>query len=328
MKLSDKNRINHFFHDETGDDEDFVSEAYLNPENEVELKEIAHEQWMVSPAHFIDLQHILNRIHFIIRSGERQSFRTRIINIYCRIAAVLMIPVILGGICFIAFRSSPERMYAEIRAPKGSRIQFTLPDGSTGSLNGGSQMRYPDHFKKNRKIFLAGEGYFEVKKDEQHPFVVSTETVDVQALGTRFDVCAYQEDRNVYTTLDEGSVSVFSKAVNRTMILVPGEQNVCSTVSGEMENRKVRTELFTSWKDELLRFDNALFDEVVKKMERWYGVRIVVDKSLKYSENYTFTIKTESLRELLRLLSYTTPMSYKIDKDSVMIYPLCHKKMK
>jgi ferric-dicitrate binding protein FerR (iron transport regulator) len=163
-------------------------------------------------------------------------------------------------------------------------------------------------------------------KDEKHPFVVSTEYVDVQALGTRFDVCAYPEDQDVYTTLDEGSVRILNKAVNISMTLVPGEQNVCRTPNGEMENRKVRTDLYTSWKDELLRFDNALFDEVVKKMERWYGVKIVVDKRLKYSENYTFTIKTESLRELLGLLSYTTPMTFKIDKDSVMIYPLYHKK--
>jgi ferric-dicitrate binding protein FerR (iron transport regulator) len=326
MKLSDKNRINTYFLGETGDDEDFVSAAYLNPENEFELKEIARKHWVASSGNFIDLQHILNHIHFMIRTGKKQSFRTRMINIYYRVAAVFMIPVIFGGVYLLAFRSSPENTFTEIRAPKGSRIQFTLPDGSTGSLNGGSQMRYSDHFKRNRKLFLTGEGYFKVMKDEKHPFVVSTEYVDVQALGTRFDVCAYPEDQDVYTTLDEGSVRILNKAVNISMTLVPGEQNVCRTPNGEMENRKVRTDLYTSWKDELLRFDNALFDEVVKKMERWYGVKIVVDKRLKYSENYTFTIKTESLRELLGLLSYTTPMTFKIDKDSVMIYPLYHKK--
>ncbi len=326
MELSGKNRINGYFLDETDDDEDYVSAAYLNPENEVELKEIAHEHWNNSSGHFIDLHHILDHIHFVIRSGKKQAFRKGILDVYYRIAAVLMIPLILGGIYLIAFRSSPEDSFTEIRAPKGSRIQFTLPDGSTGSLNGGSQLRYPDRFQRNRKLFLAGEGYFKVVKDEKHPFVVSTEYVDVQALGTSFDVCAYAEDQYVFTTLDEGSVRVFSRPVNSSMMLLPGEQNVCNTVSGEMKNRRVRTDLYTSWKDEMLRFNNALFDEVVKKMERWYGVKITVDKSLKYSENYTFTIKTESLRELLRLLSYTTPMSYKIDKDSVMIYPLHQKR--
>ena len=245
---------------------------------------------------------------------------------YYRVAAILVIPLILGGIYWMTVHSGSENIYSEIRAPQGSRIQFTLPDGTTGNLNGGSQMRYPVNFRKNRKVYLAGEGYFNVRKDEKHPFVVKTEYVDVQAFGTRFDVCAYKEDQNVYTTLDEGSVGVFGKSKSTVMMLEPGEQNVFNTVKGTMENRRVRTELYTSWKDEMLRFDNALFDEVVKKMERWYGVKIAVDKNLKYSENYTFTIKTESLRELLNLLSYTTPMGYTIDKDSVMIYPLPEKR--
>ena len=108
-------------------------------------------------------------------------------------------------------------------------------------------------------------------------------------------------------------------------MLNPGEQNVISTSNGKMQNIPVKTNLYTSWKDEMLRFDNSPFDEVIKKMERWYGVKINLDKSLKYSEYYTFTVRTESLKELLELLSITTPMSYKIDNDTVMIYSLKRK---
>ena len=86
-----------------------------------------------------------------------------------------------------------------------------------------------------------------------------------------------------------------------------------------MENHEVDTKLYTSWKDELLRFNNAPFGEVVKKMERWYGVKIILDESLQDSENYTMTIKTESLRETLQLLQFTTPMIYKIENDMVYI---------
>lgn len=325
MEYSDKNRINAYFSAGSNDDEAFVSSSYLDPENEAELKELAGEHWKKSPDDTVDLHHIFDRIHFAIRSEKRRSLRVKILKTYYRVAAVLLIPIVLSGILWIIVHSGSEISYSEIRAPKGSRIQFTLPDGSTGNLNGGSRIRYPVDFRENRTIFLAGEGYFNVIEDRKHPFVVSTEHVDIQALGTCFDVCAYEEDENVYTTLNEGSVRIFNKPVNRYMILNSGEQNVINTVSGSMENRHVRTDLYTSWKDDMLRFDNALFDEVVKKMERWYGVKIVVDKSLKYSENYTMTIKTESLRELLHLLSYTTPLSYKIDKDSVMIYPLQKK---
>lgn len=108
-------------------------------------------------------------------------------------------------------------------------------------------------------------------------------------------------------------------------MLDPGEQNVISKADGNMQTSTVNTELFTSWKAEILRFNNSTFDEVVKKMERWYGVKIILDRSLKYSENYTFTVKTESLKEVLQLLSLTTPMNFKIDNEIVMIYPLEQK---
>jgi ferric-dicitrate binding protein FerR (iron transport regulator) len=122
--------------------------------------------------------------------------------------------------------------------------------------------------------------------------------------------------------LEEGSVRVFNKTGKTYAMLDPGEQNIVNTNNGNMKNTPVNTKLYTSWKEETLRFSNSPFDEVVKKMERWYGVKIILDKSLKYSENYTFTIRTESLRELLQLLSLTTPMSFKIDNDTVMIYSL------
>jgi ferric-dicitrate binding protein FerR (iron transport regulator) len=105
-------------------------------------------------------------------------------------------------------------------------------------------------------------------------------------------------------------------------MLDPGQQNVISKSSGKMQNISVNTDLYTSWKDDMLKFNNSPFDEVVKKIERWYGVKVILDKSLKYSENYSFTVKTESLKELLELLAITTPMSFKIDNDTVMIYAL------
>ncbi len=210
----------------------------------------------------------------------------------------------------------------EISAPQGSRVQFTLPDGSMGFLNGGSRLKYSVNFSANRQVSLIGEGYFEVAKDKKHLFTVQTKYADIQVFGTKFDVCAYESDHEVSTTLEEGSVRVFNKTEKTYSMLNPGEQNVISKNNGKMQTMSVNTGLYTSWKDDMLRFNNSPFHEVVKKMERWYGVKIILDKSLKYSENYTFTVRTESLKELLQLLSITTPMSYKIDSDTVMIYPL------
>lgn len=326
MEISDKNRIREYFTDSSASDENFVAAKYLDDSNEAGLKEIAGEHWEKSPSTEVELQHILDRIHFHINTtADKRPLLTRILFAYSRIAAVLLIPLLIGAIYLMLQHSSPDVTYAEIRALEGSRVQFTLPDGSVGSLNGGSRLQYPVNFSENRIVNLTGEGYFEVAKDKKHPFTVQTRYADIQVFGTKFDVCAYENDREVYTTLEEGSVQVFNKAEKTYAMLDPGKQNVISKSNGKMQNIPVNTDLYTSWKDEMLRFNNSPFDEVVKKMERWYGVRIILDKSLKYSESYTFTVRTESLKELLQLLSLTTPMNFKIDNDTVMIYPRYRK---
>lgn len=323
MDISDKNRIHQYFTDSSNEDENFVAAQFLNDNNESGLKEIAQKNWEKTSSTNVELQHILDRIHFHINTRmEKRPVLSRMLSVYYRVAAVLLIPLLIGGMYLMMQHSAGSNAYAEISAPHGSRVQFTLPDGSVGHLNGGSRLKYPIDFLKKRDVSLSGEAYFEVAKDEKHPFTVSTKYADVQVFGTRFDVCAYEGDVEVYTTLEEGSVKVINKMGKTYAMLNPGEQNVISKTDGKMENITVNTHLYTSWKDEMLRCNNSPFDEVVKKMERWYGVKINLDKSLKYSENYTFTVKTESLRELLELLSVTTPMSYKIDNDSVLIYPL------
>jgi ferric-dicitrate binding protein FerR (iron transport regulator) len=323
MEFSDKNRIREYFTDSSGDDENFVADMYLDNGNEPELNEVAREHWAKSPSNEVELQHILNRIHFHINtSASKRPVLFRILTVYYRVAAVLLIPLLIGGFYLKMQNSNLDNTYAEIRASEGSRVQFTLPDGSVGFLNGGSKLKYPVNFSGNRNVSLIGEGYFEVAKDKKHPFTVQTKFADIQVFGTKFDVCAYESDYDVFTTLEEGSVKVFNKTEKTYSMLDPGQQNVISKSSGKMQNISVNTDLYTSWKDDMLKFNNSPFDEVVKKIERWYGVKVILDKSLKYSENYSFTVKTESLKELLELLAITTPMSFKIDNDTVMIYAL------
>jgi len=323
MEISDENRLHNYFNASSAVDEDFISELYLDNSSENELKEIAKEHWEESSCEKVELQHVLNQIHFHINTNAKSPrIRTRILTAYYRVAAILVIPLLIGVIYQSTLNFGRHETYAEIFAPKGSRVQFSLPDGTKGHLNGGSRLQYPVTFTDKREINLSGEVFLEVAKNEKKPFVVKTKHVDVMVLGTKFDVCAYDADQEVRTTLEEGSVRIFNKASKAHDQLIPGEQNIVNTISGKMGKVKVNTKLYTSWKEEMLRFNNSPFDEVVKKMERWYGVTIMLDKSLKYSENYTFTVRTESLRELLDLLSLTTPMNYKIENDTVMIYPI------
>ena len=320
MNNREKDRIRQYVRNTTDEDENFVASSFLNNENEKELEEIAGEHWKNSSFAFIDLQHILHRIHFQIDAGStpEHSLKNKLLHAYYRVAAVLLIPLVLGGIYLLSQHDQPAA-FAKIKAPQGSRVQFVLPDGSKGFLNSSSILTYPAEFGHNRMVSLEGEGYFEIARDKKHPFTVQTKFADIQVLGTKFDVCAYENDNDMTTTLEEGSVRIFNKTTNTRTVLTPGEQNKIDSATGKMTNTKVKTQLYTSWKEEMLRFDNAPFAEVVKKMERWYGIKIILDKKLQYADNYTLTIKTESLREMLQLLSITTPMNYKIKDDTVFI---------
>ena len=319
----DKNRILQYFNGSSKEDEDYIATSFLNEKNEAEIEAIARKNWQDTPSSKVDLQHVLNRIHFQINTYSTiRTAKGKLIAAYSRVAAILLIPLLIGSIYMLSQTLNQVTHFAEISAPRGSRIQFTLPDGTHGFLNGGSSLKYPTNFTKRRQIELIGEGYFEVKKDEKHPFTVQTHHADIRVLGTKFDVCAYKRDQEVITTLEEGSVQVLNKKRDQRMVLHPGEQNRINTITGEMKSQSVKTNLYTSWKENMLRFNNTPFAEVVKKMERWYGVKIVLDKSLQYSENYTMTIRTESLRELLELLKITTPMEYEIKQDTVYIHKL------
>ena len=220
------------------------------------------------------------------------------------------------------FISRPAEV-VKVISPKGEKSKIILVDGTEVWLNSGSSLEYPMEFNnKNRLVRLNGEGYFKVTKNEDLPFIVQTSSLNVKVLGTRFNVCAYDNDEYITTTLEEGSVQISDFMRGETLTLKPSQQAEFVKGTGEMKLLNVDTELVTSWKVNLLRFDNAPFSEVVKKIERWYDVKIFLDPNLKYSQRYTMTIKTESLQELLNLLSRTTSMEYEIKEDTVYINQL------
>lgn len=249
-----------------------------------------------------------------------------IFNIYhqmIKYAAVFVLAFLLGaGGLFILKQSANNysETYTEINVPYGEKSEVTLYDGTKVSLNSGTKLRFPLVFNSgNRKVFVEGEAFFDVAKDKNHPFIVNAGPMSVEVLGTRFNVCAYPDDDEISATLEEGKISANMGNGYRKTELKPGQQLIFSLKSKTMELKEVNTDLYTSWKNKLLRFENASFPEVIKKMERWYDVKISVGDLNSFSKKYNMTIKTESLREILQLLSLTTPIKYEINENKVFI---------
>lgn len=319
-------RIKKYFTSDDIQDDFLMENAFSDPANEKSLFNILSDQWdeinVNKKLPEVNLKHLLFRLHYHINMTSAKAsvpVTLKIYTWYAKIAAVLLIPLLIASMLFISSKYNHEESWSELRAPKGEKAQFILPDGSKGFLNSGSSLRYYENFNKKRLVQLEGEGFFDVIKNEKKPFTILTSELTVTVLGTRFNICAYNEEKAIRTTLESGSIKIGMNKLNKYLILMPGEQNIYYRDTKTSIINKVNTDLYTSWKESKLRFDDASFIDIIKKMERWYDVKINLDDEIKYTQRYTMTIKTESLKEMLDLLSVTAPINYKIKNDNVFI---------
>jgi ferric-dicitrate binding protein FerR (iron transport regulator) len=232
-----------------------------------------------------------------------------------------MIGLLMG--LSLQYLKKTEPVYFTSIAPKGSVSQMVLPDNTIVYLNAGSQLKYTvEGLKGKREVFLDGEAWFDVTKNEEKPFVVHTPFYDIKVTGTQFNVKAYSADEEISTTLEEGSVQVTSSEnfkLSEPTALQPGEQLVYNTQNKTINVKKVETRMFTAWKDNKLIFINMNLKELFVLLERKYGVDIEVTNDLILDYHYDGTIKDETILEVLDLLKETLPVKYKIEGQTILI---------
>jgi ferric-dicitrate binding protein FerR (iron transport regulator) len=247
--------------------------------------------------------------------NQETQWTYRFRKVFYRIAAVLILPLLIASLYFFAQwqdLAQSETVYVEIQCPPGMRSRFNLPDGTTGWLNGDSYLKYPVQFSKNRSVKLIGEAYFDVKKDKHSPFRVSAQGLEVEVLGTRFNVMAYDDLHRIEVTLDEGSVEVSKQGTSLNEILKPNEHLVLDKNQHHVTIHEVQTSHFTSWKDGVLEFRNVPLVEVARRLERWYNSEIIIQDDVLKDIPYRATFKNESLGRVLELLSLSAPICYEI----------------
>lgn len=169
-----------------------------------------------------------------------------------------------------------EIVYNEIEVPRGAEFQLKLSDGTLLYLNSVSKVRYPVTFPKGeRRIELEGEAFLEVTRDSSRPFIVETKYMNVQVLGTKFNVSAYGDDLTVMTTLVEGAVRVSSEENGVEAVLKPSEQLVFEKEGKTAVVRKVDVKHYTAWRDGQFQFEDVSLEELMKVVMRWYGMEVV-----------------------------------------------------
>lgn len=318
--------------------EDLFSHGHKN-EN---LKQHLEDDWEnVLQEMSIDdanLNTMLDRVHHLIRKKESQKTKTfvrRITGFYMKIAAVLLFPLVVAGGLYFYFSSSPLTMVADqqvssvIHAPMGSRVSFNLPDGTTGWLNSGSKLTYSLPFSENRKVTLEGEAWFDVVHNEKQTFEISAGQSKIKVLGTSFNVSAYLEEKYVEVVLLNGKVEFSDQTQSEDVVMKPSERLVLR--DSKLEVNAVDPSKYKGWTDGKLIFRGDDMAEVARRIERWYDVKVEIADNDLVHFSFRATFKDDSLEDVLKLLSMTSPIEYKIlprkqlqdgtyEKEKVILY--------
>lgn len=223
---------------------------------------------------------------------------------------------------------SNELVYNELRVPYGKRFDIVLSDGTNVFLNAGTTIKYPVEFLpgKEREVYLmGGEAFFDVVKDTKHPFRVNAQELNVEVLGTKFNMAVYSEDESSDIVLVEGSVKMNLENVldndQETLVLRPGFKGSFNRESNSISSERVNTAIYTSWMDGNIVFRNASFDNIIQKLERHYNV-IIINNNTQLSKeafNATIEVEKETIEEVLNYFNKVYQIEYSVVNNKIVI---------
>lgn len=216
-------------------------------------------------------------------------------------------------------------VYSTIKIPYGKRFELKLSDGTTVHLNSGTTLKYPVKFiaGQSRQVFLDGEAFFDVTKDKTHPFVVNADDLNIQVLGTHFNVTNYPEDDLTDVVLVEGSVGLYTANESfdaaKNTVLKPGFKGSFYKNDKSITTEPVVTEFYTAWIQGRLTFKNMTFKNIAKKLERHYDITIDIQNTKLANEKFNASFKGESLAKVLSYFSEIHAFNYTIKNKEISI---------
>lgn len=272
-----------------------------------------------------------------------------------KIAASWLLFLLVGGSVsffltkYMSGNNNQKEITTSITAPLGSKSVIDLPDGTKVWLNAGSKITYNNEYgRSTREVHLTGEAYFSVKTNKRVPFLVKTSDILVKALGTKFNVKAYPEEKTIIATLEEGKIVLtpLGKSSSTGAIeLKPKEMAtfykhkieinispIKKETSQEKNNSKVvktsgtlevdsniKTDLVTSWKDSTWIIESQPLGILAPVLERRYNMIITFDSNKIRKYKFTGKIQKETIEQIMSALELSAPIQYKIERDTVTI---------
>jgi len=214
-----------------------------------------------------------------------------------------------------------QEVQIEKEAANGQKLTFELSDGTIVKLNSGSMLSYPKVFSESkREVTLVGEAFFDVARDESRPFKIKSGEVNVQVLGTSFNVRSYPDAEQIEVAVKTGSVSVESSFSESDVVLVPDEMVVYTTGNNFFDKKRIEdSQQVFGWMDQALIFEDRGIKDIIKELSRWYDVKFEIKRELDYKKAFTARYKNPTLKAVLESLSYAYDFEYEIDGKKVII---------
>ena len=298
----------------------------VNSMNDEILEETMCESWMNDD---IDISNIsserMNRIKKEVDRtiGKKRSAHSLIMKM-TQIAAVILLPVFII-LSFYLYREnntlSAEEML--VSTAKRERANITLPDGTQVKLNAESSLSYTHDFGRElRQVNLEGEAYFEVTRNEDKPFVVHTKYLDIEVLGTSFNVYSYERENVMEMALISGRIKIQTcSEPSRVVYLKPNEKALFNKESGIITVEKTDNRFETAWLRGDLVFRSTTLSDVLAKLERRYGVNIHLNDSSLANDLFTGNFDSEYIVEVMDLLERHYDFTYDVRGDDIFIHP-------
>lgn len=332
-----KNNINielldRFMRGETSpEEEQLLLEWFRNSSSRNEILEFYQQRWIEAsedelPAEiqgrmYLRIKERMLEIENSHREEERKIFKLR--SSFSRFLPYVATILLCIGISFSSYlytqKDLPITSEYIVSAEKGQRASVTLPDGTKVWLNSHTVLRYKsDYGVKKRNVFLNGEAYFEVSKDKEHRFVVDAGEMEVEALGTSFNVKAYREDKSIVATLYNGSIQ--ATGGEHSIILLPDQQ-----VLFNRENRQLKVErpdniaYSRMWRDNELAFKGETLYDIAMRLNRIYNVQIEFKSEKIKQYRFSGVIKNNSLDNVIEIISLTAPILYEAKEDTIIL---------
>lgn len=329
-------------------------------ENEEKVKQYLYDQLKdfsdTTELKDVDFDSIYSKINDKINLNEISAPEVNksreLLNIAFKAAAIFLVVVISSYLVYNIVRpnllKNASRIQYEIKAPLGAKTEITLPDGSKVWLNAGSKLKYNAGFNvNNRDLSLDGEAFFNVHKNKELPFIVKTSYIDIKAVGTSFNVKAYEDEGTIETTLVEGKLALYQKTrkssgagefvlepnqratfiKEKTSFQVTDVRKLADELAPEIKIQrgkvyiipKIDPQPIIAWKDNRMIIRGEEMESLIVKLERKYDVSILIEDEYVKKFRFSGTLNDETLQQVLDVIKLSAPIDYTIEGKTVII---------